>query len=332
MRSQRPNLTDVAKRSNVSVSTASRVINCRSGVDQATRSAVWEAVRELKYEVVRNPDVLSGVLVVAPWVSFGNTYWQLIMSGILDEASKSSLPVTFCTAASPQKVQGEVRSLLSRDGILGVILACFPARIPLEEWLPKEPEAATVALLMGHEGNTVAIDMHRAVYQVTRHLLELGHTRVHLAINSTDWWSQMQRLQGFTDALGALGNSRKGRDHIHHVSLGRVSDWLSSLLAAPTPPTAIIGGTSELSKLIHERVCRLAIQVPAQLSFVGIGHARPWEERPFDTILQPSFDLGVAAVRALRRVVTRPNQTVRENLQAQVIRYGSVGAPPKSEF
>jgi len=326
MRPERPSLGDVAKHANVSVSTASRVINGRSGVDWATRSAVWDAVRTLGYEVVRTPDVLSGVLVVAPWVSFGNTYWQLVVSGILDEASRSSLPVTFSSAATAEEAKREIRSLMSRDGVLGVILACFPTHVPAADWLPQEPEAVAVSVLMKHDGNTVDIDTYRAVYEVTRRLCELGHERIAFAINSGRWWSPQQRIKGFQDAVAKHGSGNE-TGAVQWVSLDRVGEWLPTLFEGPDRPTAIVGGTTELSRLIFAELGRMGVQVPKELSFAGVGHIRPWDETPFDAVLQPSFELGAAAVRALRSIVARPDRTVRERLAAQVVLVGTTSPP-----
>jgi LacI family transcriptional regulator len=139
----RPSTYDVARRAHVSVSTVSRVINGQAGVDDATRAAVWRAIRELGYEVVRKPEALAGVLVLAPTVSFSSTHWQLIVSGILDEASRLNVPVMFSSAETEEEAVAHVRNLYSRNGVLGIILACFPTHVSAADWLPTDTDTAS---------------------------------------------------------------------------------------------------------------------------------------------------------------------------------------------
>lgn len=324
----RPSTYDVAKRAHVSVSTVSRVINGQAGVDDGTRAAVWRAIRELGYEVVRKPEALAGVLVLAPTVSFNSTHWQLVVSGILDEASRLSVPVMFSSAANRDEALVQVQNFASRDGVLGIILACFPTHVSAADWLPIDLETASVSLLMQAEGSRAGIDTYRAMYKATHNLLQLGHRRIAIAINSLAWWPQQQRLQGYLDAHAALGLTPPCEPR--PVPNRQAKEWLEAQLAADEPPSAVIGATSELAFQLFAELHRLNVRIPEQLSFVGIGHNRPWVEPLFDMILQPTFDLGVEAVRTLQTVVMHPGRQVVTQLPAQIVRVGSVGPPRRT--
>lgn len=332
MRKARPSTYDVAKQAHVSVSTVSRVINGLAGVDDQTRARVWAAIRELGYEVVRKPEALSGVLVLAPTVSFNSTYWQLVVSGVLEEASRLGVPVMFSPAGSREEAVEQIRSFSSRDGILGVIMACFPTQQSAADWLPTDLETASVSVLMKSSGNRVNIDMYRATYKATLSLLQQGHRRIDIAINSLAWWAQQQRLQGYLDAyakIGLLVPDLAAQRPVHNPN---VKDWLDSRLHAADAPTAIIGGTSELSNQIFAELHRMQVRIPDDLSFIGIGHQRPWVEPLFDTISQPTFELGIEAVRALQSVVTRPDKQVVTSLDATMVRVGSTARPAEGDL
>ncbi|NLN26674.1 MAG: LacI family transcriptional regulator [Firmicutes bacterium] len=321
----RPSTYDVARRAHVSVSTVSRVINGQAGVDDATRAAVWRAIRELGYEVVRKPEALAGVLVLAPTVSFSSTHWQLIVSGILDEASRLNVPVMFSSAETEEEAVAHVRNFYSRNGVLGIILACFPTHVSAADWLPTGTDTASVSLLMRAEGSRANIDNYSAVYEATVNLLQLGHRRIAIAINSLAWWAQQRRLQGYLDAHAAFGLAPC--EEPRTVPNRYAKKWLEERLSASEPPTAIVAATSDLSFQLFAELHRLDVRIPEELSFVGIGHVRPWVEPLFDSILLPTFDLGVEAVRALRTVVTYPGREVVTELPAQLVRVGSVGPP-----
>lgn len=326
MRKAGPSTYDIAKRAHVSVSTVSRVINGQMGVEEKTRAAVWRAIRELGYEVVRKPEALSGVLVLAPTVSFNSTHWQLIVSGILDEASRLHVPVMFSSAASREEAMAQVQAFSNRDGVLGVILACFPTDVSASDWLPVDLETASVSVLMRSDGNRANIDSYDSVYKITLNLLQLGHRRIAIAINSLRWWAQEQRLRGYLDAHRDMGvDVPYDPRPVHNAD---AKEWVEAHLASTERPTAIIGATSELSFQVYTELHRLKVRIPDELSFVGMGHVRPWVEPLFDTVLQPTFDLGVAAVRALRTIVVHPDRQVVTKLSTKVVRVGSVGVPP----
>lgn len=327
MRKSRPSTYDVAKQAHVSVSTVSRVINGHKGVDERTRSAVWAAINGLGYEVVRKSDVLTGILVLAPSASFSSTYWQLVMSGILEEASRIAIPVMFSSVADRITAQQQIRSFATRDGILGVVCACFPADISADGWIPDDPDIVSVSILMQGSGHSVNIDMYQASFQITRKLIKLGHRRTAMAVNSIRWWAQSQRLHGYLDALRAVHAQAPSHDAFQTVPVDQAKVWLEQQLADPAPPTAIIGGTSELSRLLFAELHRLKVKIPQELSFVGVGHVRAWDEPLFDTVTQPTFELGVEAVRALRHVATRPDGLVTRSLEAPLVRVGTLGPP-----
>jgi len=327
MRNSRPSIYDVAKRANVSVSTVSRVINGQKGVHATTRSAVWAAIRELDYEVIRTESSLSGVLILSPSLRFDSPYWQQVMSGIFDEASRLGIPVMLSFVTSREAALAEVRAYSNRNGILGIVLACFPTDVPAGDWLLDNPNIAAVSVLMKSSGSMVNVDVYNAVRRATLKLLRMGHRRIAFAIHSLAWWSQQRRLQGFLDAFREMGLEVPDTGGCLPVSNADAGAWLDAQLRQKEPPTAIIGGTSDLSHQIFVELHRRRVAMPEDLSFVGIGHVRRWDEPLFDVIKQPTFELGIETVRTLRRIVTRPGRNIVVDLPAQIVHVGTTGPP-----
>jgi len=328
MKRSRPSTYDVARRANVSVSTVSRVINGQRGVHASTRSAVWAAIRELGYEVIRNESTLSGVLILSPSLRFDSPYLQQVMSGIFDEASRSAVPVMVSFVSTREAARAEVRSFSNRNGVLGVVLACFPNHLCAGDWFADDPNIATVSVLTESTGSMVNIDVYNAVRQATLKLLHLGHRRIAIAIHSLAWRSQARRLQGYLDAFKQVGLEAPDVSRYLPVPNAELRRWLDEQLRRREPPTAIIGGTSDLSQQIFVELHRRRVAIPGDLSFIGIGHARRWDEPLFDMIRQPSFDLGIETVRALRKIVAHPGRRVVVDLPAPIVHVGTVG-PPK---
>lgn len=317
---------EVARRAHVSISTVSRVINGYTGVEERTRERVWEAIRELDYPVLRRPQAVAHILVWAPKVSFATAQWRFITSGILDEASRWSIPVMFSNTRDAAEVRTMINTLARRDGVIGVIRACFPLGMEVDGSLLDDPRVVSVSVLINHTGHTVGVDTCALVMQLTQTLHRLGHRRVSLVINALDYWPVHRRLEGYTAACRACGITP---DVANVAPSSDAPKWLHGALAGPDPPTALIGGTTELAKQLWAEITRRQIKVPEELSFVGIGHRTPFEAPLFDTILQPTFEMGVEAVRTLLRVAVAPEgETVVKMLPAQFVKVGAVGRAP----
>lgn len=324
---RQPGVRKIAELAHVSVATVSRVINGQSGVDEATRALVWKTIQEVGYDVVRHPDVLSGILVFAPMANFlDNSYWRLLMSGILHEASLLSLPVMFSSAMTQSQARAEIRSMSSREGVLGVIFVGSPIKSSVSEWVPPHLGVASVSVLMDAPGHVVNADTGSACYEATRRLISLGHRRIVMVTNGLAYLAPSQRVEGYVTACEEAGVESVV---VRIAPPVKAAAWLRAVLDATDPPTAVIGGTSSLSKHLFTEMITLKLDLPQDLSFVGIGHGTAVEEPMFDRIDQPTFDLGIHAVRTLRKVVARPGRSASTVLlPAETTLIGTTGPPP----
>ena len=114
---------------------------------------------------------------------------------------------------------------------------------------------------------------------VTHHLISLGHTSImHIGGSrqkEMDFRVHSQRLLGFTQAMREAG-LRHGDETVRSTDLSIEGGYTAglALLADPgTRPSAIVAGSDEVAIGIIVAARQLGIQVPEQLSVVGIdGH------------------------------------------------------------
>jgi DNA-binding LacI/PurR family transcriptional regulator len=126
---------------------------------------------------------------------------------------------------------------------------------------------------------TLSIDDVAAAALVTNHLISLGHTRImHLGGDQEqemDFRVHSARLAGFRDAMTAAGLDA-GEGTFRATALSMQGGYAAGLAVLADPrsrPTAIFGGSDELAIGTIVAARQLGIQVPAQLSVVGIdGH------------------------------------------------------------
>ena len=126
---------------------------------------------------------------------------------------------------------------------------------------------------------TLSIDDVAAARFMTEHLVSLGHTRImHLGGDKDEqanFHVQDQRLTGVRLALKAAGLSRA--DDFRQVPYSIEGGYRGALAVLADPgsrPTAIVAGCDEVAIGTIIAARQLGLQVPAQLSVVGIdGHS-----------------------------------------------------------
>src|SRR3954453_11879508 len=104
----------------------------------------------------------------------------------------------------------------------------------------------------------------------TRHLLELGHTRIGIIGGPPEMLCSRARVDGYRAALETAGlavDPELVRWGNFHVEAGYERGC--QLLAVPDPPTAIFAGSDIQSFGVYEAARVQGIEIPAQLSVIG---------------------------------------------------------------
>jgi len=341
---RRVTLSDVAKRANVSLGTASKVVNQRGGVGDDTRVRVEEAADALGYVGLaerQRATTLAGestieVLIEPEDVS--NPYLASFIGGALETAGAASTgllvrAISSIAAESPTAWA----STLARSGRVGVIEVTSTYSHARERAL----RAVGLAMVL-----VDPIDVPRTTtpsigatnwagaYEATRHLLELGHIRIAYIGGPPKAACDVVRAHGWAAAMSEAGY-RVDLDRIPRraYSFEHGLEAATVLLRAPHRPTAIFAGSDVSAMGVLEAARRLGISVPDDLSVVGFDDtilartATP----PLTTVHQPIADIGRTAVSTLLRVSAgEPQATKRVELSTHLVVRAST-APPRPE-
>ncbi|MDN5854056.1 MAG: LacI family DNA-binding transcriptional regulator, partial [Actinomycetia bacterium] len=121
----RPTLSAVAQSANVSLATASKVLNGRSGVGEQTRLRVQEVIDDLGYvspglRPHRDPDHDPWLQVIVD--TLDNPYSSTLVAGVIDAAERANtLVVTRRIAAVNELAARQWADRLAATGCVGVI-------------------------------------------------------------------------------------------------------------------------------------------------------------------------------------------------------------------
>jgi LacI family transcriptional regulator len=266
-------IRDVAEQVGISAATVSRALSGHPHVDEALRTRIVRAARELGYR----PNALARALRVQSTRTVGliipdirNDFYAAsatVLQGALEERG---FRLILCISGSdPASDRSYLRTLVEHrvDGIVHVPsaptsireLEAGSRRIPLVELLRHTPGAPFDAVLS---------DDREASATLTRHLLELGHRRIAMITGPESFSTTRYRVEGFREALeavpGAQGNVLYGS---YSPAYGR--EAAAQVIAALPRPTAIFASGNPLTGGVLRALADAKLRVPHEVSVVA---------------------------------------------------------------
>ena len=148
----------------------------------------------------------------------------------------------------------------------------------------------------------VHVDDHRIGAMATRHLLDLGHERIALIGGLVDdpmrFPVPVRRRLGYRSALEENDVPvRPGYEVSGNFSMAGGSEAMMQLLALPEPPTAVFAMSDEMAFGALGAIWRAGLQVPQDLSIVGVDNHEFATVVGLSTVHQQVSEHGAAAAR-----------------------------------
>ncbi len=240
-------MKDVAALAGAGVKTVSRVINSEPNVTPAMAKRVWDAVRELDYQIdlqagsLRRADGRTRTLGLLVG-SVDNPFAGIIHRVVEDAAAERGVAVFAASMDDDaRRESAAVRTFLQRrvDGLILTTAVNHPEYLGLirdrgvpvvyVDREPEEPDLDTVA-----SANRAGAEMG------TAHLIARGHRRIALLADRLELVTASQRRDGYLDALAAAGIPAADELIVTELADAEAAAHaLSTLLAGDDPPTAV---------------------------------------------------------------------------------------------
>ncbi|MCU1508842.1 MAG: transcriptional regulator, LacI family [Glaciihabitans sp.] len=309
-------LADVARLAGVSKSTASRALSGGGYVSEDTREKVSAAASSLGYVVSSAAaSLVTGrtlnVGVIIPFIN--RWFFGEVLEGIESSLTGAGYDLTlYRVSDDPEQRRRVFDYFLVRKRVDAVIAVGI--ELTAQEILLLRSLGKPIVGLGGRiEGiPTLSIDDVEAARVATAHLLSLGHTRImHLGGDQheqMDFRVHAQRLSGFEQAMQDAG---RGIADVRAVPFSIPGGYATALriLADPrTRPTAIVAGCDEIAIGVILAARQLGIQVPTQLSVIGIDDHYLAEMFALTTLSQAPEAQGRMAVDLLMNELRQPSR------------------------
>lgn len=329
----RPTLADVAARAEVSVATASKVINGRRDVAAGTRERVARAVKSLGYlapSARGKAEHAPQVLVLADRIQ--TMYTATLVDGMIAACRDLGADVVVRFGFDPHTAHLAYEEALP-PGCIGIVAITYGMRtIGL---LGVEPSMPVVVIDPSETQPpgwmTIAGTNWAGAKAATEHLIALGHRRIGWVGGPLESAASSDRLDGYHAALQKAGipiDESLETNGQFTVEFGR--SGATALLAGADRPTALVAANDEIAIGAIEAARSLGMRVPEELSvtgYDGIPQAS-WTSPRLTTVHQPLADMGRLAIRMIVETARgTPPESPHIQLVTQLLVRDSTAAP-----
>jgi DNA-binding LacI/PurR family transcriptional regulator len=331
-------LKDIAARAGVSVMTVSKVLRDAPDISEATKARIKLIARQMGYVPDSNAQSLRtrtskflGVIVS----SITNPIFARVLLAIEERAHELGYEIILAqTLNREEREETCIQRLLSRrvDGLFISPVYRLRPDAPIYQVLQSR---GVPVVILGHSAPfcrqfvNVESDDLLAGYNVTKHLLELGHRKIaFFGGPQIAPWSQEQ-FEGYRRALREADLAVE--DELVFDAGSTIEDGEKAALEfanESTKATAVQAANDLIAVGCASTFIGQGIQIPRDLSITGFGNVLASEHFrvPLTTVRQPKYRLGIAAMESMIKLL-RGERPAGKRLAAELIIRESTSPP-----
>ncbi|WP_105167974.1 LacI family DNA-binding transcriptional regulator [Pseudoalteromonas sp. T1lg23B] len=302
-------INSVATYAGVSKKTVSRVLNNEPNVSPATREKVLKVFKELDYTpnpiargLARNRSFIIGCLYDNP----SKSYITRVQSGALEACHKHHYNLLI----HPCELRGEelianIEHLLTTSRLDGMVLTPpFSDSQELIDFLKKKKIhfARVASAIDDAESISVRSNDEQGAYEITEHLIKLGHSNIAFIKGHPDHSATEQRFSGYQRALAehniAFNPKLVAEGNFSYHS---GADSAKAILDLEPRPSAVFASNDYMAAAVLKLATQRQLKVPQDISIAGFDNApiarHIWPG--LTTIAQPVEEMTRQAVEQL---------------------------------
>lgn len=272
------NIYDVAKLSQVSISTVSRVINNPDLVSPKNRNKVEKAMKELNYipsAIARSLTNKSTKTIGVVVADITNPYYAQILLSIQDSANELGYSIISCNSHEDmEKEKILINTLLEKK--VDVIMFVGGRRIGKEFNnqlfdLSKNIPVILCNEYIDHEDlYCVVCDKYKGAYDAVKYFISNNHRKIAFINGGEIFRPSQEKLNGYIDALKD-SNIKIKSEYIENGNYHVESSYqcIKRLFNLEDPPTSILASNDLMAMGAIKALKKLNIKVPEDVSIIG---------------------------------------------------------------
>ncbi|MEJ2005339.1 MAG: LacI family DNA-binding transcriptional regulator [Cyclobacteriaceae bacterium] len=309
-------IKDLAKETNLSISTVSRALHDHPNIAQSTKLKVAKAVKKLNYRPNRQAQNFrhgkSNMLgVIVP--DLVTHFFSSALTGMQAEATKHGYNLLICQSGESFQSEVDKVELMTSSQVDGLILSLAMETRHINH-LKELSESEVPFVLFDRiveelNVSKIIVDEIEGAYIATRHLLRNGYERIAHIAGPKGLSVSQRRIKGYSDALREFGQDVK-EEYIVHCNFDKDTAYqaTSELISLPEPPDAIFAVNDLVAASAMLAMKDSGIHIPQEMGLVGFNNEPIAEflEPSLSTIEQPSIQIGALAVREVISQIKDP--------------------------
>jgi LacI family transcriptional regulator len=255
-----------------------------------------------------------------------NPFFSSIIKGAEDAARERGYNLILCNSEDQPEREAAYLQLLRERQVDGVLIASSQMADETIEGLRADSFPFVLVNRAAQDGEDLAVvvDNHAAAVEVVAHLAALGHRRVGHIAGPQNTTTGRDRREGYEAGVRAHGLA-------HEQALVVEADAFSEdagdralgiMLAGPARPTAVFAANDLIAVGMLQRLRRIGVRVPGELSIVGFNDIplAGLLEPALTTVRVPQLAMGVAGAHLLiDRLEGRPIGEIRLTLPTELV-------------
>jgi len=305
-------IKDIARKAGVSHATVSRSLNGNPNISERTAAGIRDLATEMGYipsaaarGLKTNRSHVLGVIVSR----IDNPYFGEIVQGIEDALQGTGYSLFFASTKFDQNREKAVIQAFGEHRVDGIILGSVFFRREYASLLTSYDIPVVVINNQSRQNfrYSVAHDDEYGARQITRHLLELGHTHIYYLGNARSRRINRDRSSGFKLELEAAGvlDPLTRVMNMDGSEIVDGSQGISLLLERSPKPTAVFCFNDLMAigalKTLHEK----GMRVPEDISIAGFDDIAysAYTTPALTTFHQPKLEIGAEAAGLLLELI-----------------------------
>jgi DNA-binding LacI/PurR family transcriptional regulator len=309
-----PNLKEIAKMLNLSVSTVSRALHDSKNISPATINRVKEVAAELEYEPNQTAMFLQSgktltLGVILPHLS--ENFFSEAISGIEDFASEHNYNVLMGQSHDDTEREKRIVGAMKNHRVDGLIVSIakntkdfshfealkkYDIPVVFFDCVPEIQDVHTVTC-------KVEVGMNEAVEFLTKK----GHTRIAFISGPKDLLANRERMAGYQSSLKLL-NIDYNPEFVVHSDLSKESSHyaMQNLLTLKNGPTAVIAFNDYVALDAMQYARKMNVRINQDISFVSFANLPVYnymENPPLASVEQFPYRQGQRATELLLEIL-----------------------------
>jgi LacI family transcriptional regulator len=314
-------LEDIARLSDVSRSTVSRVINSSSNVKEETRSKVLKVIQSINFQpnlaarglATGRTNVIGVVIPAGVAVIFTDPYFPQFIQGVSTACNNRDYSVMLWLA-EPEYERRMVPRILHNGLVDGVVIAKALLIDPLVDSLF---ESKMPFILIGRHPNLdvnyLDVDNFQAGRKATLHLLRLGYKRLATISGPQDQVGGYDRYQGYLKALQEYDRPFRP-ELVVEGDFTEEGGYTAMARLISQKPDAVFAASDMMAYGAMRAIHEANLLIPEDVAVVGFDDIPASSKTfpPLTTVRQPIAQMGIKAVEVLSNMIENNIKTTQQ--------------------